>query len=340
MDKASKGRLQEKHALVEMIVSLKTVNSTIQLHSNQRKTCNDKKMKLMAKRTDMEHVKRIGFIVGPCLKIATPKTYEEKIYKESQLEKGMIEIKKKITVEQNLKSRVFMVCALEDEAEYIDEQMCETTFTGFKYLSFKLNQPLVRIAAMHANDMQNVKARFETLYGAKIDDEVYKDGKQGKLEETLREQKVEKEPLFIAVEQGSGKSALDVHVAINPRTMSEGKQWLVEECKSALFQNENNSATSVNEELFKTNVKHDDELKSFLQPILQRKGAKKIKNYGKKMNAHAEALGIKLSSITKEKSKEKIKEITKKKQIEKVKEEMEEKSLNIELQNTINSLNQ
>ena len=85
-----------------------------------------------------------------------------------------------------------MVHALEDEAANIDEQMCETTFTGFKHLSFKLNQSLVRIAAMHANDMQNVKARFETLYGAKIDDEACKDGKQGKLEELLREQKVEK----------------------------------------------------------------------------------------------------------------------------------------------------
>ena len=42
----------------------------------------------------MEHIKRIGFIVGPSLKIATPKSYEEKNYKESQLEKGMIEIKK------------------------------------------------------------------------------------------------------------------------------------------------------------------------------------------------------------------------------------------------------
>ena len=186
--------------LVEMIVSLKTVNSTIQLYSNQRKMCNDKKMKLMAKRTDMEHVKRIGFIVGPCLKIATPKTYEGKIYKESQLEKGMIEIKKKITVEQNLKSRVFMAHALEDEAECIDEQMCETTFNGFKCSSFKLNQPMVRIAAMHANDVLNVKARFETLCGAKVDDEVLKDGKQSKFEDSLKEQKIDEEPLFIAVE--------------------------------------------------------------------------------------------------------------------------------------------
>ena len=79
-------------------------------------------------------------------------------------------------------------------------------------------------------------------------------------------------------------------MVINHRTTSEGKQWLVEECESVVFQNKNNSATSVNEEQFKINVKHNDELKSFLQPILQRKGAKKIKNYGKKMTTHAEAL--------------------------------------------------
>ena len=73
-----------------------------------------------------------------------------------------------------------------------------------------------------------------------------------------------------------------------------------------------NSATSVNEEQFKINVKHNDELKSFLKPILQRKSAKKIKNYGQKMTTHTEALGIKLALPSKEKSKEKTKEITKK----------------------------
>ena len=107
-----------------------------------------------------------------------------------------------------------------------------------------------------------------------------------------------------------------------------------------MLQDENNSAISVNEELFKVNVKHNDELKSFLKPILQRKSAKKIKNYGQKMTTCAEALGIKLALPSKEKSKEKTKEITEKKQIEKDKEEMKGKSLNRELQNTINSLNQ
>ena len=65
-----------------------------------------------------------------------------------------------------------MVHALEDEAANIDEQMCDATFDGFKHLSYKLNQPMARIAAMHANDMLNVKARFETLYGEKVDYEV------------------------------------------------------------------------------------------------------------------------------------------------------------------------
>ena len=180
----------------------------------------------MAKRTDMEHIKRIGFIIGPSLKIATPKNYEEKIYNATQLEEGMIEIKKKITFEQNSKSRVFMVYELEDEAANIDEQMCDATFDGFKHLSYKLDQPMAQIAAIHANDVLNVKARFEMLHGAKVDDEVHKDGKQRKLEDSLREQKIDEEPLFITVEQGSGKSSLDVHAVMNPRTMSQGKQWL------------------------------------------------------------------------------------------------------------------
>jgi hypothetical protein len=44
----------------------------------------------MSKRTDMEHVKRIGFIIGPNLKIASPKKYEEKIRNATQLDEGMI----------------------------------------------------------------------------------------------------------------------------------------------------------------------------------------------------------------------------------------------------------
>ena len=191
--------------------------------------------------------------------------------------------------------------------------MCDATFDGFKCLSYKLDLPMARIAAMHANDMLNVKARFETLHAAKVDDEVCEDGRQSKLEDLLREQKINEEPLFIAVEQGSGKSSLDVHVVINPKTMSQGKQWLVEECKSVVFQNENNSAMSMNEEQFKTNVKHNEELKSFLQPILQRKGAKKVKNYGKKRATCAEALELKLKFPSKEKSKEKSKETIEKK---------------------------
>ena len=58
------------------------------------------------------------------------------------------------------------------------------------------------------------------------------------------------------------------------------------------------------------------------------------------MTTYAEVLGIKLVLLSKEKSKEKTKEIREKKQIEKDKEEMKGKSLNRELQNIINSLNQ
>lgn len=182
-----------------------------------------------------------------------------------------------MTFEKNWKSRVLMVCTLEDEASRIDEKMCDAMFDGFRCLSYELDSPMARIAAMRANDMLNVKARFETLYGAKIDDEVLKDGKQSKLEDLLKEQKIEEEPLCIAVEQGSGKSSLDLHIVLNPRTMSQGKKWLVDQCKSVVFKNENNNATSVNEEQFRINIKYNEELKFFCNQFFNKKEQRKLR---------------------------------------------------------------
>ena len=45
-----------------------------------------------------------------------------------------------------------------------------------------------------------MKARFKTLYGAKVDDIVLKGGHKIRLDRLLKEQKVNIVPLFIAVE--------------------------------------------------------------------------------------------------------------------------------------------
>ena len=155
----------------------------------------------MTKRIDIEHTQRVGFIIGPNIKVSSTERYEKEIMKSVEgLESGMIEIKKKNTFERDTKSKVFIVYALDNEAQYIDKQIHDTTFEGFQYLLYKLDNLSSRMGAMYANEMINVKARFEILYGAKVDDIVLKDGREIRLDRLLKEQKVNKMPLFIAVE--------------------------------------------------------------------------------------------------------------------------------------------
>ena len=56
-----------------------------------------------------------------------------------------------------------MIYVVEDEAKWIDDQLFKSSFSKFKYISFKLSSSAARLAAMHTNEMINVKSRFETL---------------------------------------------------------------------------------------------------------------------------------------------------------------------------------
>ena len=76
---------------------------------------------------------------------------------------------------------------------------------------------------------------------------------------------------------------LDVHVVLNPRAINRAKQWIAEDYQSVVFQYENNNEMSVNVEEYQTNIKYNEELRNFLQPILQQKGVDKVKKYGKKI---------------------------------------------------------
>ena len=64
-----------------------------------------------------------------------------------------------------------------------------------------------------------------------------------------------------------------------------------------------------------------------MQPILQQKGAKKVKNYGKKIATCAEALGLKLKLPMNEKRKEKKKRIKRAKTERKIKGRKQRKTL-------------
>ena len=105
-----------------------------------------------------------------------------------------------------------------------------------------------RISAMYVNELINVRARFEIIYGVKVNDAVIKDGKETRLDSLLKDQKVNNILLFNAIEQRSGKALLDIHVVLNPRVISQVRKWLVEEYKSIEFPYNTTYAMSINKE--------------------------------------------------------------------------------------------
>ena len=48
------------------------MKTTIQLYNSQKDRCDQQRIKLMSKRTDIEHTRRVGFIIGPNTKVVSP----------------------------------------------------------------------------------------------------------------------------------------------------------------------------------------------------------------------------------------------------------------------------
>ena len=61
------------------------------------------------------------------------------------------------------------------------------------------------MAAMHANELVNVKAQYETLFNVKLKDMVQFNNEDYILGKILKDAIYNEYPLFLAVEQGEGK---------------------------------------------------------------------------------------------------------------------------------------
>ena len=103
---------------------------------------------------------------------------------------------------------------------------------------------------------------------------------------------------------------------------------MFEEHPAVMFQSNAKHDVSVDIEKFRTKQKHNDDLKEFLTPILNNQQAMKMKNCGKKVKSHSQALGLDLKvneTINQEKRNnehseinEKKKELGKKKKVKKI----------------------
>ena len=117
---------KNKYVAVELIMDVKSKESVFKLYQHVKEYCNTHKIRLSARNTKLEYTKRVGFLTGPCLKIAAPKRYIEELNKYLGLEEedGIIDIKKKFTFERGSRSKVLMICVIESKSKEADELLC------------------------------------------------------------------------------------------------------------------------------------------------------------------------------------------------------------------------
>jgi len=206
----------KKVTKVEIMLAVHTKCTAFQLYQHQSEMFTKENMKISSKRTQMKHTKRIGFLVGPYLQLASVQEYEQQIYKMTQLENELIEIKKDLIYERNVKTKALVIYAVEENAAQIEQQLNTSKMQEMKYVSFKTTTSEMRIGAMKANEWINIKSRFETLFNVNKHEIIMKNGIQETLKTCILKQEHNGIKLFLAIETGSGQSENDTHVVINP----------------------------------------------------------------------------------------------------------------------------
>ena len=66
-------------------------------------------MKIFSKEADLEHARRLSLIMGSHVYLAVHKMYTKVIRDEAEIDKKLIEIKKKIVFEKNVRLKVLMI---------------------------------------------------------------------------------------------------------------------------------------------------------------------------------------------------------------------------------------
>ena len=241
----------------------------------------------------MKYAKRIGFLTGPYVQLASVQEYEQQINKLLNLEQGTIEVKKELIYESGAKTKALVVYAVEDQAKEIDANAYAAEKKQFKYVSFKLTPSSYRFASMQMNKWVNAKARYKTLFHSNKYEMVLKDGAQETLQSCILKQKHNDTSLFLAIENGSGKELNNALVVINPAKKFQARKWIVEEYQSVIYNDERDNLSSINTDEFKSNAKYNKDLKEFLTPVLTQKGIEKIGSFGKsKYKTYASVLGM------------------------------------------------
>ena len=188
--------------IVECIFRVKSKAKAYMLYQNQRQNYKEWSIKILTKKTDIEYVQKIGFLIGLHVRLADPENYIQEISKAVKLNSRSIKIKKRVTYEKGVAKKVLMTFTIQLQVREINEKLFKTLFRRFKYTSFKYSDADQRLGAMHNNNITNIKGHFEMLYDINLDDTVYKGTESYKLQELILSEKYGEENLFLAIEEG------------------------------------------------------------------------------------------------------------------------------------------
>ena len=68
-----------------------------------------------------------------------------------------------------MRSKMIVIYTIKKEAQEIDLHLTKIKMPTFQYFSFKHSLSEERIAAIHTNELINVKARYETLFNVNLE---------------------------------------------------------------------------------------------------------------------------------------------------------------------------
>ena len=123
-----------KNTKIEMIFAIHTSYSAYQLYQNQKEIFDNENIRITTKRTNMLYTKRIGFILGPYLKLASVTEYEKEMNKMLELQEGNIEVKKEFIYESNAKTKALVIYALENKAKELDYKLYSAENKHLQYV--------------------------------------------------------------------------------------------------------------------------------------------------------------------------------------------------------------
>ena len=108
------GRYEKNNMKIELFLKIRTSVQLCRLKQKVRNMCENESVWIKQKHSGLEHVKRIGVLIGVCVPHSSLEWYQEKVAQVGQIERSKIEIKKEKVHQNNYSGLGVVVCGVEN----------------------------------------------------------------------------------------------------------------------------------------------------------------------------------------------------------------------------------